>query len=216
MLSYGNVLYTYIHVYKIWQESNFRIFRTAIFLDRGNRCRETNFRVEDPIIGNLESRDAKATTYRSPKLDTNRVCASSQEAIRYSFFANGQRGKVGTFRSCSEANRSCSWHRAFPGERVDFTDKSLINRIICTRIVVPGQPQHVVIHQTDSLLAQRWNYALWTILRSIEALGTGLRAFPTYPAEQIQYWRMSVKIKSCLILIIRILNRYIFQLGSNV
>lgn len=123
----------YIYVYHIWQESNFRIFQTSILSDN----RETNFGVEDPIIANLESRDAKATTCRSRKLDKNGVCASSQEAIWYSFFANGQRGKVGTFRSCSEANCSCSWHRAFPGERVDFTDKSLINRIICTRIVVP-------------------------------------------------------------------------------
>lgn len=174
------MFYVYIYVYHIWQESNFRIFQTSIFSDN----RETNFGVEDPIIANLESHDAKATTCRSRKLDKNGVCASSQEAIWYSFFANGQRGKVGTFRSCSEANCSCSWHRAFPGERVDFTDKSLINRIICTRIVVPGQPQHVVIHQTDSLLAQRWNYALWTILRSIEALELGYVPFPLIPQNR--------------------------------
>lgn len=137
--------------------------------------------LSDPIITWRESN----TSCGSRKLDKREGFAQhrKKQFDIPSFFGSGQRGKVGTFRSCSEANCSCSWYRAFPGERVDFTDKSLINRIICTRIVVPGQPQHVVIHQTDSLLAQRWNYALWTILRSIEALGTGLRAFSTYPAE---------------------------------
>lgn len=125
--------------------------------------------LSDPIITWRESN----TSCGSRKLDKREGFAQhrKKQFDIPSFFGSGQRGKVGTFRSCSEANCSCSWYRAFPGERVDFTDKSLINRIICTRIVVPGQPQHVVIHQTDSLLAQRWNYALWTILRSIEALG---------------------------------------------